>query len=111
MVFRNNGHDPELGTSPEAKTYARAVDPKFQAKLDAIKEQLLGGGAMSDDDIEAVTQLGLLDLLDSKRPAVRLQALKLLQEQRSKKLAAKGQGAGAGGPEDPKASGLNLPDS
>lgn len=110
MVSRENGHDQELGTSANAKTYARAVDPKFQDKLDAIKAQLIAGGAMSDDDIEVVTQHGLLDLLDSKRPAVRLQALKLLQDQRRAKLASKQPEPGTEAQDGSSAkSDINLP--
>lgn len=71
------------------KTYAPPHSAEFEAMLKGIEGKLVQGTSMTDEELEVVTQHAALELLRSKRPQVRMGALKLLQEQRVKKIAAK----------------------
>lgn len=102
-------YPPLLGVPEKRNTYADPLTDDFKAKLDELRAKLVSGVALSGEELEIVTQHGAIDLLNAKRPAVRLQALRLLQEQRIRKLASTQPPEGQKSGEPPSVGGLNMP--
>lgn len=103
---------PDRDEQPgKGRSYAPPIAPSYQKKLDELQAKLGEGQALSDSDIELLTQMAAINLLTASRPSVRITAAKLLSVQREKKLALKTEPPLPAGAEPPPAqdSSLNTP--
>lgn len=93
-----------------AETQLPALAPSMQARFDEIKGKLDRGEPLASEDNEYLIHRTAIELLQSKRPSIRMGALRALQHSQLKKLVADGLVKGAlegKQPEDPGA-GLGL---